>query len=176
MNRLSIAVTLFVGLVCRISGQTDAREAAHARTEFRITVGLPYAEAFPLFGAWAEQKWSPEWKPKFLYPNPPVDREGTVFTVDHGPGHSSVWTNTAFDASNGKVQYVFVLNSVVLTRIDIAVTVSGPRKTDVLVVYERTAIDPGAAELVAKLAKHDAAAAPEWSAALNKYAATVKTQ
>ena len=80
--------------------------------------------------------------------------------MDHGPGHSSVWTNTAFDASNGKVQYVSVLNSVVLTRIDISVKASGPRKTAVLVVYERTAIDPGAAELVAKLAKHDAAAAP----------------
>ena len=62
----------------------------YARTEFHFTVDLPYDSAAPLFGALAEQKWAPDFKPVFLYPDPPADQEGMVFRVAHS-GHSSIW-------------------------------------------------------------------------------------
>src|ERR1022692_1788625 len=86
-----------------------AMPGAHVRNEFRLTVNLPYEKAFPLFGAWAEQKWAPDWKPRVVYPDRPADQEGAVFVVDHG-SHSSVWTLTRFDAATGQVEYVYVMD------------------------------------------------------------------
>jgi hypothetical protein len=156
-----------------LAAQTAPNEAGHARTTFRFTVNLPSAEAFPLFGAWAEQKWAPTWKPRFAYPNPPADREGAVFVVDHG-SHSSVWTTTRFDIETGQVQYIYVLDRLLVTRIDIQVTAHGAGQTDVQVAYERTAVLPEAAEHVRALAKQDAGASDEWRDAINSYAARAK--
>jgi hypothetical protein len=61
-------------------GQPNSSEAAHVRTEFRFTVNLPYESAFPLFGAWAGQKWFPGWKPRFVHPIPPADSWATFST------------------------------------------------------------------------------------------------
>ena len=164
---------MVLAFLSNFAGQTNDPEAAHLRTEFHFTVDLPYESAFPLFGAWAEQKWAPDWRPQFLYPNPPADREGSVFRVSH-PSHSSIWIMTKFEISTGQVQYVSLLNNAVITRIDIQVRRNGGDKTDIAVVYERTAIDSAANEHVRALAKRDAAAGPEWKAAINSYAATIK--
>jgi hypothetical protein len=150
-------------------------EPAHVRTQFHFTVDLSYETAFPLFGASEEQKWFPGWKPQFLHPIPPADREGAVFLVDHGPSHSSMWTMTRFDPATGQVQYVYLLNGAVLTRIDIAVARNGNQKTTVTVVYERTALDPAANEHVRSLANHDARAADEWKALLDAYASKLRS-
>ncbi len=115
-------------------------EPAHARTEFRFSVNLAYERAFPLFGAWAEKQWAPDWNPQFVYPNPPADREGAVFRVNHG-SHSSVWIMTRFDSAAGRVQYALLINNLVMTRIDIEVKRNGPSQTGVSVVYEWTALD-----------------------------------
>ncbi len=147
--------------------------AAHARTEFQFTIDLPYDAAAPLFGALAEQKWAPDFKPVFLYPDPPEDREGMVFRVAH-PGHSSIWVNTLFDLAGGRVQYVYVLEGALVTRIDIHLTRLGESQTGVKVAYERTALDPAANSHLQEFARHDAAAGHEWQAALNAYAAKQK--
>jgi hypothetical protein len=169
MRRWSLALSLAAVL----GAQTAAGEA-HARTTFHFTVDLPYAEAFPLFGAWGEQKWAADWKPRFVYPNPAEDREGAVFRVDHGP-HSSIWTTTRFDIQTGQVQYVFVLDQLVVTRIDIRVEAHGAAQTDVSVIYERTALTTEGAKHVRALAKQDGRAAEEWRDAINAYAARART-
>jgi hypothetical protein len=138
------------------------------RTRFHFTADLSYPLAAPLFGALAEQKWAEGWKPAFLYPDPPADQEGAVFRVEH-PGHSSVWTTTVFDLPGGHVQYLVVLNSVILTRIDIRLARNGTEKTDVSVLYERTAIDPIVNDQVRALAKKDSGQADEWRDAINAY-------
>ena len=148
--------------------------AVQVRPEFHFTADLPYASAAPLFGSLAEQKWAPEWKPQFLFPNPPVDQEGAVFRVDY-PGHSSVWVASVFDLPGGHVQYVNVLNNLVLTRIDIRLAADGAKKTAVSVVYERTALDPKANEHVRSMAAGDAKHSNEWETAINAYAAKLKT-
>jgi len=155
--------------------QPNTPEAAHVRTEFRFTLDLPYESAFPLFGAWEEQKWFPGWRPRFVYPIPPADRQGAVFLVDHGPSDSSIWTMTRFDPATGQVQYIYLLNRAVVTRIDIAVARNGNQNTAVTVVYERTAVDPAANDQVRSLANHDARADDEWKALIDSYTARLKS-
>lgn len=150
-----------------------ANDLAHTRIEFSVSVNLPYAEAAPLFGAWAEQKWAADWKPQFIYPAPPADQEGAVFKVEHG-SHSSIWVNTVFDLPQGHVQYVYVLNNLLVTRIDIRLTKQGTDKTGASVVYERTALDAAANDQVRALGKFDSQQAPEWQAALDAYAGKIK--
>jgi hypothetical protein len=146
---------------------------AHIRTDFQFTVDLPYVDASPLFGAWAEQKWAAGWNPHFLYPTPPADQEGAVFLVEKG-SLTSIWVNTAFDLPAGDVQYVYVLGQILVTRIDIRLNKNGENKTDVSVTYERTALDPSANHQVESLAESDARSGDEWRSAINHYAAAMK--
>lgn len=132
---------------------------------------LTYAHAFPLFGAWEEQKWDSEWKPRFIYPDPPRDQEGAVFTIET-PQHSSVWVNTAFDRANGRVQYVNVRSGRLVTRIDIRIESATPVATEVFVVYERTALDESGAAEIRALAISDPQQGPHWQSAIDAYAAT----
>jgi hypothetical protein len=145
--------------------------AAHTRTEFHFTVELPFEATAPLFGALAEQKWSPDFKAEVLWPDPPADAEGMVFRVNQ-PGHSSIWVNTALDLAGGHVAYVYVLNGVMMTRIDIRLSRACTARTAVQVVYERTALNPDANAHVEEFARHDRSAGPQWEAALNTYART----
>lgn len=155
--------------------QSGTADLSHARTQFHVAVELPYAEAAPLFGAWAEQKWATDWHPKFLYPSPPADQEGAVFKVEHG-SHSSIWTTTVFNLPEGHIQYVYLVNQVLITRIDILLRKDGPNKTGVSVTYERTALDPTANEHLKHLAEGDSRAGTEWQAALDAYAAKIRSQ
>jgi len=147
---------------------------AHARTEFHFSVDLPYDIAAPLFGALEEQKWAPEWKPQFLYPNPTADQEGAVFRVDYSPSQSSIWTTSVFDLAGGHIQYVLVLERTILTRIDIRLARASAEKTDISVVYERTAIHPNANKDLRNLASEDAKKRDEWKAAIDAYGMTLK--
>jgi hypothetical protein len=148
--------------------------SAQVRTRFHFTAELAYSLAAPLFGALAERKWAEDWKPVFLYPDPPADQEGAVFRVE-SPGHSSIWTTTVFDLPGGHVQYLVVLNNVIVTRIDIRLARNGAEKTDVSVLYERTAIDPSVNDQVRALAKKDAGRADEWRDAINAYGARLSS-
>ena len=149
-------------------------QANHSSSSsFQLTVHLPYAQAAPLFGAFAEQKWAPDWKPAFIYPLPPADQEGAVFRVEHGQ-HSSVWITSVFDLKAGHIQYVYVLTGLLITRIDIRLKPEAAGETGVLVTYERTALDPAADDHLKHFAEGDSRAGPEWQAQLDAYAAKVK--
>jgi hypothetical protein len=163
----------FAVAVALVSPAIAENGIAHTSVEFHFTVDLPYSDAAPLFGAWAEQKWAPEFKPEFLYPLPPADQEGAVFRVQKGE-HSSVWVNTVFNLPAGHVQYVYMLEAILVTRIDIHLRKDGEHKTDVSVTYERTALDPSGNEKVESMAKTDAHSADEWRDAINAYGASMK--
>ena len=109
----------------------------------------------------------------FFIRNPPQDAEGAVFRIQHGQ-HSAIWVNTRFDPSAGRVQYVYVLDSILTTKIDIEVTRENAARTAVKVSYERTALDPAANEHLKSMAEADAKAGPEWQAAIDQYVATLK--
>jgi hypothetical protein len=161
---LWIAAAAFGTLALSAAGADG--ELAHTRSEVRFTLDLPYDTAAPLFGALAEMKWSPGWKPQFVYPVPAEDREGAVFRVQPSPDHSSIWITTVFDLAAGHVQYVYVLNDAMITRIDIHLNKDGPGKTGVSVAYERTALIPDANEHVRRFARSDAKHVPDWKRAI----------
>lgn len=131
-------------------------------------VDAPFNQVAPLFGALEERKWAPEWDPTFIYPIPARDQLGMVFTVPKGQ-FISVWVTTAFDLAAGHIQYVYVINEIMTTLIDINLTRESAQKTGVTVVYERTALAPGGNAHVQQLANEDAGAGQEWGDAINGY-------
>ena len=150
--------------------QTATAQLTHTRTEFEFTANAPWEQTAPLFGANEERKWSPDWNPQFIYPQPARDQPGMVFQVTHGQ-HSSTWVNTAFDLAGGHIQYAYVLNDAMVTVIDIHLSRLSDHKTAVAVVYERTALIPEANEHVQHFAKGDERAGKEWDDAINGYLA-----
>jgi hypothetical protein len=96
-----------------------------------------------------------------------------VFTVPKGQ-FASVWVNTAFDLAAGHIQYAYVLNDAMATLIDIHLTRVSGQKTEVTVVYERTALLPEANEHVQVFANEDAVAGKEWGDAINAHSARLR--
>ena len=174
MLRCGVLIVLMVALPGRAAAQTNAGQMAHTRTEAHLTLDLPYEVAAPMFGPLEEENWEPDWKPQFLYPNPPVDREGAVFQVDFSPTHRSVWVMTKYDLADGHIQYVFTISHAVVTLVDIAFERNGAKKTEVTVVHERTALDPSVNEPVQAMAKSDASQVAAWKPAIEAYGARLK--
>ncbi len=146
----------------------------HVRNTFELTVRASYKIAAPLFGANAERAWGgPDLKPQFLYPQPAEDKAGAVFTVAHDH-HQSVWVNTVFDLESGNVQYVSIIDGVMVTKIDIHLAPVDANRTRVSVAYERTALSADANVHVRRLGQSDQANGKEWEAAINGYLAQQK--
>ena len=154
--------------------QPAATPLAHTHTEFEFTANAPLEQVAPLFGANEERKWSPDWNPQFVYPQPAHDQPGMVFQVMHGQ-HSSTWVNTAFDLAAGHIQYAYVLNDAMVTLIDIHLSRLHGHATGVAVAYERTALIPEANEHVQHFAQADARAGKEWEQQINAFLAKAQS-
>jgi hypothetical protein len=166
---LVLAGALMIAIVSTsLLAQEPASTLAHTRTEFHFTANAPFEQVAPLFGANEERKWSPDWNPQFLYPQPARDQPGMVFKIMHGK-HEAIWVNTAFELAAGHVQYTYILADAMATLIDIHLTRDSTQKTGVSVVYERTALVPEANEHVQHFAQGDAQADKEWERAINAY-------
>ena len=150
------------------SREEPSRKLTHTREAFRFSVAASYAKVFPLFGAYEERKWATGFDPQFLYPVPANDQQGMVFTTIQD-GLSRVWTNTAFDAASGHVQYVYSIADVMVAFIDIHITNAGAHETSIEVVYERTALHPEANERVTQMAQVDSNSGPHWAEMINGY-------
>ena len=143
-----------------------ARAVAQVDNQFEFRVREPYGKVAPLFGAWAERSWAgKDWNPRFLFPDPPGDRDGMVFLLPHG-GSTSTWVNTAFNLETGTIQYVYVLPGVQAVVIDIQLAAATVAATTARVRYRRTALDPGHNERIKALGRQDAQNGPEWASAI----------
>ncbi len=162
-------LTGLMGALVLSAARADPAPPAHTERTFEFVAEAPMAVVAPLFGADKERVWAEDWAPVFVWPAAPADREGMVFTVDH-EGKTGFWVNTAFDLDHGRIQYVYVVPERLVTRITLALT-PVEAQTHVRVTYERTALSPAANAKVEALASHDAAAGPEWGAAVNAYLA-----
>jgi len=166
---LLTAAVMVAAVSTSLSAQQPPSNAlTHTRTEFRFAANGPFEQVAPLFGAYEERQWSPDWNPQFLYPQPAHDQPGMVFKISHGQ-HEAIWINTAFDLAAGHIQYAYILNDAMATLIDIHLTRDGAQKTGVTVVYERSALIPEANEHVQHFAKGDERAGKEWEQAINGY-------
>ena len=86
--------------------------------------------------------------------------------VDHG---TATWINTAFDMQTGRVQYVYVIPDVMVTLLHVSLTTNADSRTDVEVVYERTAL---AVEMNAIVSAHhslDPHMREHWETSINEY-------
>jgi hypothetical protein len=143
-------------------------EPIHTSTSFHFEVHATFSRVALLFGPESEKTWAGKhWQPDFLYPQPAKDSEGAVFTVPHGP-HKSIWVNTIYDVTGGRMQYVAVIPDIVATVIDVRLTCMNSSQTAVDVTYTRTALDPEANDDVRLLAQDDGKSGPEWQTAIEK--------
>jgi hypothetical protein len=137
-------------------------ELTHVSNTFHFEVAASLARVAPLFGPEAERNWAGKhWNPEFLYPQPAKDTQGAVFRVQHGP-HTSVWVNTIFDLSGGRMQYVAFIDDVVVTTVDVKLTPTDSTHTSVEVTYARTALQPAANDDVRALGNSDRESGPDW--------------
>ncbi len=173
---IGMALVTVFGLALRHIKPVSASSEplAHVRNTFEFTVSAPYKVAAPLFGAEAERVWGgPDWKPQFLYPQPPQDKAGAVFTVAHGQ-HQSVWVTTVFDLEKGNVQYVSIIDGIMVTKIDIHLAPVDANSTGVSAAYERTALNAKANIHVRHFGESDRENGKEWADAINGYLARQK--
>jgi hypothetical protein len=148
-----------------IGGQT-----LHTREQFSFVATAPFDIAWPLFGAEGERAWAPGWDPAFVWPAEAADREGMVFKISHPLG-AAIWVNTAFDRQAKRIQYVYVIPEVVVTTISLRLLPSDD-STQVVVVYERTALNPAANDQVRTLAAADKLAGEEWFRQIDQHLRT----
>lgn len=157
---------LFCALAAGAAAQTAPEPLMHTSTTFELNVALPLAQAVPLFGPEGERAWAGKhWDPQFLWPRPARDRQGAVFTIHHGP-FTAVWVNTAFDAANGHLQYVYVIPQIMATTIDLHLRPDSA-STHVTVAYTRTALTPEGNQHVAAMTEGDRTAGSDWQKALD---------
>jgi len=145
----------------------DGTTRRHTEEKFAFTANAPMEQVAPLFGADQERVWAPGWDPQFVHPLPVTDEEGMVFTVAHGYLRS-VWVNTAFDLKAGRVQYVFMIPELLVTRITLQLTAVG-NHTRVEVEYDRTALSAEGDAQVRHLDEQDRGSGPDWEKQVNDY-------
>jgi hypothetical protein len=153
----------------------SSRTVAHVENGFEFTVQAPLKTAAPLFGSYAERAWGGDWDPQFLYPHPPHDVPGEVFTVAHGH-RLSTWVNTALDLDGGHIQYVYVMPDAQAVLIDIRLQQKDVHTTAAKVVYQRTALNPALNDHVIELGRKDIESGKEWESQINGYLQANKTK
>jgi len=137
-------------------------EMVHVSNTFHFEIPASLSRVAPLFGPEAERGWAgKDWNPEFLYPWHAKDTQGAVFRIQHGQ-HSSVWVNTLFDLSGGRMQYVAFLDELVVTTVDVKLTATDSSHTTVEVTYARTALQPEANGHVQALGSSDRESGPDW--------------
>jgi hypothetical protein len=157
----SIALIL-IPVALQMPAVAQTTPAAHVSNTFQFVVQAPLERAAPLFGAEGERCWAGKhWDPKFLYPQPVRDVPGAVFTVRHGP-HDSVWVNTVFDLTAGRMQYVAFIPDSLVSTVEVHLTAAGPRTTNATVTWTRTALDAALNDDVAAMGKQDEESGPDW--------------
>jgi len=143
-------------------------ELVHVSNTFNFEVPASLGRVAPFFGPEAERGWAGKhWNPEFLYPRSAKDTQGAVFRVQHGQ-HSSVWVNTLFDLSGGRMQYVAFIDDVVVTTVDVKLTSTDSSHTTVEVTYARTALQPAANDDVRGLGASDRESGPDWQKGVEK--------
>jgi hypothetical protein len=159
---------LIVNSPQRVEPTKPSTELVHISNTFHFEVSASLDRVAPLFGPEAERGWAGKhWNPEFLYPRPAKDTQGAVFRVQHGQ-HSSVWVNTLFDLSGGRMQYVAFIDDVVVTIVDVKLTSTDSSHTAVEVTYARTALQPASNDDVRALGSSDRESGPDWQKSVEK--------
>jgi hypothetical protein len=174
-----LALIAAAGLAAPIFSQSapaPPEPLLHIRTSFDLLVHAPLAVAATLFGPQGERAYADKhWDPVFIYPQPASDVEGAVFTVRHGP-YNAVWVTSLADIEGRHFQYVYFLEDLMVTVVDVYFKPIGADSTKVNVVYTRTALTAKGKEHVAAMSDNDKTADKDWQQEIDEYLAHNKPQ
>lgn len=138
----------------------------HLRSVFQFRISAPLARAAQLFGPEGERCWAgAHWNPEFVYPQPAKDVEGAVFTLAYGT-KTSVWVNTIFDVSAGRMQYVSFFPETLVSVVDVRLTAMTAMTTGVEVTYTLTALSDEVNDEVRAFAASHRDSGPRWERAI----------
>ena len=152
----------------------DEDKRMHTETTFEVLVRAPYAETADLFSPEGERAWAgSHWVPRFIYPIPAVDKQGAVFTINHGT-LQAVWVVSQHDLAARHFQYIYFIPAVMVTTIDVGFRSPDSKTTQVTVTYTRTAISPEGDAHVKAMSDGDKTAGKEWQEAIDQYLSTRK--
>src|SRR5262245_54304415 len=141
-----------VALLQSVLAGEGERAVLEQRTQsFTISLDGPVADVTPLFGPVREAEWAPEWSPHFIHPPQGAQEEGVVFTTTSGHSKDRLWLLTAYDVTEGRVEYVVVTPALVASQIKIRVVPNGEQQCKATITYRRSALTPEGNEEVAKL-------------------------
>lgn len=175
-SALIMAAAAAIGASALAQSPAPSNQPLRTQTAFDLTVKLPYAQTAPLFGPEGERVWAGKhWDPQFLYPQPPRDEQGAVFTIQHGP-ITATWVNTLFDLEKRHFIYAYFMPGIMVTTIDVRFTPLNANSTQVHVAYTRTALTPEGNEHVRALTAGDKSAAQDWQHAIDAYLSSRKEQ
>jgi hypothetical protein len=167
-----VALFAAAGLAAPIFSQSapaPPEPLLHIRTSFDLLVHASYAVTAPLFGPQGERAYAGKhWDPAFIYPQPASDVEGAVFTVRHGP-YNAVWVTSLADIEGRHFQYVYFLQDLMVTVVDVHFKPIGADSTSVNVVYTRTALTAKGNEHVKTMSDDDKTAGKGWQQAIDEY-------
>jgi hypothetical protein len=163
---LVLVSSLFMSHKHLLSQDQSSSSPARVRSSFQFKLSAPLKRTAPLFGPEGERCWAGQhWDPQFLYPQPAKDIHGAIFTVQHG-SLKSVWVNTLFDLSGGRIQYVSFIPDALVSTVDVRLTALKRAITGVEVTYTRTALSAAANDHVHALAASDSKSGPQWQEAI----------
>ena len=152
-----------------LPGEAGASVVEQRTQSFTIGLNGSVADVAPLFGPVREAEWAPDWSPRFIHPAQGLQCEGAVFTTTTSHGRDRVWLLTAYDVTNGRVEYVVVTPAFTADEIKIRVVPDGEQHCKATITYRRSALAPEGNEEVAKLDAHWAEEQRiHWETAINE--------
>jgi hypothetical protein len=115
----------------------------------RLHVGLPPAEAFPLFTALGERDWAHGWEPRFPAPALDDTEPGTVFETS-AHGQHTIWLVTEREPGK-RIGYARVTPGHQAGTVSVRLTAAGDG-SEVEVTYLMTALSEAAGRHLAEFA------------------------
>lgn len=119
-----------------------------------ITVGLPLAEAFPLFTPKGEEDWVPDWVPTYLRPETGETCEEMIFTTGEGD-EKTFWTCLKWRPEEGHVRYFRLTPASRVAIVDVRCMPVGDAATRVTVGYEMQALTDAGRDYIAATSDGD---------------------
>jgi hypothetical protein len=100
-------ITPALGKGCKPKDSTQFKSEKVSRTD-SIVLNGNLKQVFPLFGAFEERKWDPDWHPMLVYMDRDTIEEGTTFkTASHGYGEPEyIWRINKYEPQTGVIQYL----------------------------------------------------------------------
>lgn len=148
-----------------------AQEVSLVSAERTITVTLHASQkvAFSLFGPVEEQKWTPDWHPKFLFRSGPPEQPEFAVMTNGNEDDTAIWVISAYDRPRGYIQYVSFRPGKTVTLVSIQCFPARHDTTRVRITYRRTALRADSNAAVEHFAAGFTSEAQHWEDTLNDY-------